>query len=637
MSDIDIKQILFRHWGYGNFRPLQEDIIMSVINGHDTLALMPTGGGKSICFQVPALAKEGICIVVTPLIALMKDQVDNLSKKNIKAAAIYSGMHYNEIDIILDKCIYDNIKFLYVSPERLENEMFMKRATKMNVNLLAIDEAHCISQWGYDFRPPYLRIADLRKIINKTPVLALTATATKEVVKDIQEKLDFKNSNVFVKSFERKNLTYYVFKQENKLDILLKMCNKNKGSAIVYVRNRKKTRDIAEFLIRNNIPATYYHAGLDLKVREARQKDWMNNKTRIMVSTNAFGMGIDKPNVRFVVHMDIPDSIEAYFQEAGRAGRDEKKSFAVILYEDSDIIDAKKNLAATYPDLHLMKRIYDAICNYLQIPLDGGVDQTFDFDLNVFSDTYNFNSTIVFNTLRFLEKDGYLMMTEALSSPSKIFIPVSKDELYRFQIQNEKYDGFIKILLRSYGGLFNDFVKISEMLLAKRAQIDINAVKSILVHLDKCGIINYSPINTKPQIIFLSKRIDSKDLFFSQEHYYERLKAASTRLDKMIEYILNETKCRSRFLLEYFGEINALRCGTCDICRKRNQINLSQVEFDDIIEHIKPLLKERACKIEELSTKFPNINNNSLVTVIQWLTDNEKIKINEDNSYVWRK
>ncbi len=637
MEITDIKKVLLQYWGYSSFRPLQEDIIMSALNGHDTLALMPTGGGKSICFQVPALAKEGICIVVSPLIALMKDQVDNLLKKNIKAAAIYSGLHHNEIDIILDKCIYDNIKFLYVSPERLETDMFLKRVTKMNINLLAIDEAHCISQWGYDFRPPYLRIAALRTIINKAPVLALTATATKEVVKDIQEKLNFKNGNIFVKSFERKNLTYFAFKQENKLDTLLKICNKNKGTAVVYVRNRKKTREIAEFLIRNKISAAYYHAGLDIKVREARQKDWMQNKARIMVSTNAFGMGIDKPDVRFVVHMDLPDCIEAYFQEAGRGGRDEKRAFAVILYEDSDIIDARNNLSNTYPEIQLMKRIYQAICNYLQVPLGGGVDQAFDFDLNIFSETYNFSPIVVFNTLRFLEKDGYLLMSEAMSSPSKVYIPISKEDLYRFQIQNEKFDGFIKILLRSYGGLLNDFVKISEMLIAKRAQIDVNNVRSILTYLDKINIINYSPVNTKPQIIFLTQRIEAKDLFFSPEHYQERKKAATIRLEKMINYVKNETKCRSKFLLSYFGENDSMRCGTCDICRKRNQLNLSQIEFDDIVEQIKPLLKEKNYRIEELSAELPNINNNNLVNIIQWLTDNEKIKMDTDNSYIWIK
>jgi len=635
MINTDIKQILYYYWGYRTFRPLQEDIINSVLNGHDTLALMPTGGGKSICFQVPALAKEGICIVVSPLIALMKDQVEHLLKKNIKAAAIYSGLHYNEIDIILDKCIYNEIKFLYVSPERLETELFLKRLHKMNVNLLAIDEAHCISQWGYDFRPPYLKIVNIRNIISNTPVLALTATATKEVINDIIEKLNFKEHNLFIKSFERKNLTYYVFKQENKHETLLKICNKNKGSGIIYVRNRKKTKEISEFLIKNKISATYYHAGLDMNVREARQKEWMSEKTRIMVATNAFGMGIDKPNVRFVIHLNIPDCIEAYFQEAGRAGRDEKQAFAVILYQNSDIAEAQNNLKSSYPEPQLMKNIYTSICNYLQIPVGSGADQAFDFDLNLFSERYNFSPVIVFNTIRFLEKEGLLMMNEAMSSPSKIFIPISKEELYRFQIKNEKYDGFIKLILRSYGGLFTDFVNISEALLAKRAQTDINTIKTLLNNLDKLKIINYVPTNTKPQIIFLSPRIESKNLIFSKEHYHDRFKAAKIRLNKMIDYLENETKCRSQFLLSYFGEKDSIRCGKCDICKKRNLLNVSQIEFDYIVEQIKPLLKTKPYKLEELSTMLTNINTNHLTIVIQWLADNEKIKINPDKSYTW--
>jgi ATP-dependent DNA helicase RecQ len=394
-------EILEKYWGFKNFRPLQEEIINAVLNGKDTLALLPTGGGKSICFQVPAMLKEGICIVVSPLIALMKDQVDNLLNKGIKAIAITSSMHKREIDIALDNCIHGNIKFLYLSPERLETEIVQVRLQKMNISLIAIDEAHCISQWGYDFRPSYLKIELLRELLPKTPVLALTATATKEVVKDIQEKLHFKKENVFQESFERKNVAYIVLNEEDKLARLLKLATNVKGTGIVYVRNRKTTQDIANYLISNQLSADFYHAGLDTKTREQKQNNWIQNKTRIIVCTNAFGMGIDKPDVRFVAHIDLPDSLEAYFQEAGRAGRDGKKSFAVLLYNASDKINLERNIELNFPTIDEIRQTYQALANYYQIATGAGLGTTYNFDITAFCDNYKLQAITVFNSLKF--------------------------------------------------------------------------------------------------------------------------------------------------------------------------------------------------------------------------------------------
>ena len=406
-EDRDIHEVLKNHWGYSDFRPLQEDIIRSVLRGEDTLALLPTGGGKSICFQVPALARKGVCIVITPLIALMKDQVDHLKTRGIKAEAVYSGMTAREIDITLENAVQGELKFLYCSPERLQTDMFRQRIERMNVNLLAVDESHCISQWGYDFRPPYLKIAEIRPFIEDAPVLALTATATPEVVKDIQEKLNFPKENVFQKSFERKNLIYVVQHEEDKLNRLMRIITRIRGTGIIYVRNRKKTREIAQWLKDKNITADFYHAGLDQKTRERRQKDWMQGVTRVIVSTNAFGMGIDKPNVRFVVHLDLPDNIEAYFQEAGRAGRDQNKAWAVLLYNNSDLIDAERFFELAYPPLDVIKTIYNALGNYFQIPVESGMNTSHTFDIYDFSKTYRFNAVVVFNALSFLEKEGY--------------------------------------------------------------------------------------------------------------------------------------------------------------------------------------------------------------------------------------
>ncbi|MCD4791044.1 MAG: RecQ family ATP-dependent DNA helicase [Bacteroidales bacterium] len=615
---------------------MQEDIINSVLEGKDTLALLPTGGGKSICFQIPTLVKEGLNIVVTPLIALMKDQVENLKRKGIKAVAIYSGMHPNEIEVAVNNCTYNNVKFLYLSPERLETDLIKLNIEKMKVSLLTVDEAHCISQWGYDFRPHYLKIADFRKYLPNVPVMALTATATPEVVQDIQQKLAFSSPNVFQGSFERKNLTYVVLKEENKLNRLLKVVNNLKGSGIVYMRSRKKTVEIAQFLQKNKITANYYHAGLDHKNREVRQNSWMHGKTQVMVATNAFGMGIDKPNVRFVVHLDITDSLEAYFQEAGRAGRDEKRSYAVLLYEDADIIDAKNNLTAQYPELKTIRLIYQALGNFYQLAIGSGKDVSFDFEIFKFCSNYNFKQQTVYNSLKFLEKEGYILLQEIIDADSKIHLKTTKEDLYKFQVENAKYDKFIKVLLRSYSGLFTEFVKINENAIAKRIELNKEQVEKYLQLLEKYEILTYVKRKQKPQITFLTERQDSKDIYISDENYRDRKKASEKRLRSVLQYVSNNNKCRSQQLLEYFGETNTKRCGRCDVCIERNKIELSELEFDIVLKHIKPILKSKSCTVEEIAKEVKGVNEDKIIKVVQWLLDNDKLYYDDQRNLSWR-
>jgi ATP-dependent DNA helicase RecQ len=623
----EARQILLKYWGYSSFRPLQEEIIQSVLDGNDTLALLPTGGGKSICFQVPALSREGICIVVSPLIALMKDQVSNLNKRGIKAVAIYSGQTKSEMDVAIDNCIYGNVKFLYLSPERLTTDLIRNRLSKMKVILVAVDEAHCISQWGYDFRPPYLKIAEIREFLPGTPFLALTATATADVIDDICLKLNFRDGKVFRKSFERKNLVYAVIKEESKLNRLLNICRKVPGTGIVYVRNRKKTRDIAEFLVKNKISADYYHAGLDPKLRDKKQEDWIRETRRVIVSTNAFGMGIDKPNVRFVVHMDLPDSPEAYFQEAGRAGRDEKKSYAVLLYNNSDIIDLEHFFELSYPSLGFIRKVYNALGNYFQLALGSGKDKSFDFQLADFSNQYALDRFSVFNALKILEKEGYIFLSEALVNPSRVMILLNKEDLYRFIVANPGYDSFLKIILRSYTGLFSEFTRIDEDELAVRSKLDTIKVSAILKKLHQLNVIHYIPRNRSPQLTFVMQRMDSGNLNISPENYADRKKFAEVRINAIKDYVLSGSRCRSTILLDYFGESNARRCGVCDICLERNKLNLSKLEFDNVVELIKPLIKKEPMTMQEIiNSTQTSIHENKIIKVIQWLLDNNKIQ-----------
>jgi ATP-dependent DNA helicase RecQ len=627
----DIYEILKKYWGYPGFRPLQEEIILSVLQNRDTLALMPTGGGKSLTFQVPALTREGVCIVVTPLISLMKDQVENLARKEIKAVSIHSGMTRDEIDVALNNCLFGGFKFLYVSPERLASELFRVRVQKMNVNLIAVDEAHCISQWGYDFRPAYLKIAELRELLPDIPVLALTATATPMVSHDIMKKLNFSKPNLLSKSFERKNLAYLVRHTEDKLNYLLKIFSNTQGSAIVYARNRKKTREIALFLSKNDISANYYHAGLNDKERTARQKDWKNDVTRIMVATNAFGMGIDKPDVRIVVHFEPPDSIESYFQEAGRAGRDEKNAFAILLCDNYDQSKLKNSVNQNFPDLATIKSIYQALGNFLKVPVGGGKDMVYDFNISEFVSAFKLPVIITYNALKILQNEGYIEFNEDVNNPSRVLFIVDRDDLYKFQVANMAFDGFIKLLLRSYTGLFTDFVSIDEATLARRVKASPDSIYQFLLKLSKSKVIKYIPHKNTPLITYTEERLDDKTIYISPESYKNRKESYQERIDEVIRYAFTSDNCRSQMLLRYFGQSEAPMCGICDVCISKTDSGVSNYEFQQIKELVHRKLQEASLKLPFLvdSVGFPE---DKTVKVIRWLLDNDFLYYLEDHS-----
>ncbi len=634
---MDIHQLLLKYWGHKSFRPMQEEIINAALDGKDTLALLPTGGGKSICFQIPAMAKEGICIVVSPLIALMKDQVENLTKRNIKAVAIYSGMTKREIDITLDNCAYGDIKFLYISPERIETAIFKERYKKMNVNLIAVDESHCISQWGYDFRPSYLNIANLREEKPDIPFIALTATATPEVVIDIQKQLKFKEENVLQKSFERKNLAYAVLQEEDKLNRLLKVLTKIKGSSVVYVRSRKKTKEIASFLVRSGISADFYHAGLDNNERSKKQNNWINNITRVIVSTNAFGMGIDKPDVRSVFHIDLPDSLEAYFQEAGRAGRDENKAYAIMLFEEADRIDLEKRIVNSFPEIEIIKQVYQSLANYFQIPIGAALNESYSLNIVEFSQQYNLQVYTVFNCLKFLEKEGYLILSESNHNASRIKFEVSKDELYEFQVKNNKFDLFIKTILRSYSGLFENFAKIDEFEIAKRINTTKEKVVKALQYLSHLEIISYLEQTNQPQLTYLTERLDINDVSISAQHYHDRKEIAIKKMESVIYFVTAKHKCRSEILLAYFGEKDIYRCGVCDVCLERNKLELSDIEFSSVSDQVKKIVQEEPLPITQVINKIDGVRDDKTIKVIQWLMENDKLITNNENLLEWRK
>lgn len=631
-----IQDILKKYWGFSQFRDVQEDIILSVLSGKDTLALLPTGGGKSVCFQVPALAKDGICIVISPLIALMKDQVANLTAKGIKAVAIFSGMSKQEIDMAIDNCVYGNIKFLYVSPERLSTDILMVRVTKMNVNLLAVDEAHCISQWGYDFRPQYLRIAAFRALVPAVPVLALTATATPPVVDDICDKLAFKEKNIFQKSFERTNLSYSVLFEDSKYERLVKMLNKVPGTAIAYVRNRRKTKEIADYLVKNKISADYYHAGLDHATRSNKQDSWTTNKTRVMVSTNAFGMGIDKPDVRLVVHMDVPDNIESYFQEAGRGGRDGKKSFAVLLYNNADIAELEERLTSYLPSIAKIRATYQALANHFQLAIGAGEQASFDFDIATFCKAFKLKPPETLQTLKVLEQEGYIAVTESVYMRSRILLIVNKEVLYKFEVENKKYEILIRTLLRAYSGIFESFVMINESELSKYTGLNYREVIQQLKDLENFQLLKYEPQKDAPQITFIVPRADSERMSFNIELLKQRKEAHEKRVTAMKHYLITGYRCRSQMLLAYFGEENETRCGICDVCLNRNKLNLSELEFSRITEQIKSLVKQRHYTISELVSKTPKTQEKKLLETIQWLLDSEELKLNDQHQLIFR-
>ena len=629
--------ILKKYWNFTSFRPRQEEIIQSVLDGKDTLALLPTGGGKSLCFQVPTMMLDGLCLVITPLIALMKDQTEALKQKGISAAAVYSGMSRFQIEITLDNAIAGSLKFLYISPERLATDVFRFRLQRMKICLLAVDEAHCISQWGYDFRPPYLLVSDVREILQGVPVLALTATATPAVVDDIQDKLLFKPYNAIKVSFLRENLTYMVFKEENKLGRLLRIANKVNGSGIVYVRSRKRAREIAQFLVRNGLSADYYHAGLEPLDRDKKQDAWMQNQSRIMVSTNAFGMGIDKPDVRFVIHMSLPDSLESYFQEAGRAGRDENPAWAVQLYEQSDLLDLQQNFELSYPEIDIIRNVYQALGNYLQLPVGSGKDSSFDFDIAEYCKQYNMRPVSVFSCLKFMEREGYIIYNEDMESRSRIHIAVNKETLYRFQVENKAYDPFIKLLLRTLGGgLFSEFMFFSEDDLSRKLSLSPEKVTQYLRYMHSIELIHYEPRKTKPQIIYTIERLNPDDLSFSPASLRDLKKRAAERLEAMIGYVSSGLSCRSQTLLSYFGEENSKRCGKCDACISLKKLKMDSTDAEAVINRLKPRLQQGWCSLNDLADDAGILHEEEVMHMIDWLSDNDLIERDAGLRFRWK-
>ena len=619
------RAILQQYWGYPSFRPLQEDIVDSVTAGKDTLALLPTGGGKSICFQVPAMAMEGICLVITPLIALMKDQVAHLVERGIPAAAIYSGMHPDELELAYNQAVFGRLKFLYVSPERLQTNTFIEAVKRMKVCLLAVDESHCISQWGYDFRPPYLKIADIRPYMPKTPVLALTATATAKVVDDIQVRLGFKEKHVFQSSFERKNVTYNVIHEADKYGVLRrKLEGMKEGSAIVYVRSRKRTQVIADWLNSVGISATFYHAGLDAKTRDEHQNLWMKGKVKVIVATNAFGMGIDKPDVRLVIHMDLPDSMEAYFQEAGRAGRDLKPSEAFLLVSPTDIQKLQDNLAQSFPELDRIKLIYNALGNYFNIPVGAGENVSYPFVIGDFANRYGFSVIEVFHTLKILEKEGFFVLSESFDEPSKVMIKVSRDDIYGFQVNNPQYAELIKCMLRSLPGVMTDFVKTNEETLARKTGLTAEKVQEQLKKLESYNFLSYAQRNDKPQILFLCEFVDTRHFGLSKENYYDRKKDAEERVKAVVDFVNNDHECRSVQLLRYFNEKTRKTCGRCDVCQR-----YAVVPYESIEERLQTVMGESAIPMKEVLSQCDEFDESQVLDAIRFLVDNGVLQVEE--------
>ncbi|GHT17027.1 ATP-dependent DNA helicase RecQ [Bacteroidia bacterium] len=623
----NFNEILKKYWGYDAFRPLQREIIESIGLRRDTLALMPTGGGKSLTFQVPTMAKSGVCVVITPLIALMNDQVENLKKREIPAAAVHSGLSNEQILMIFENAVHGAYKFLYVSPERLGTEIFQKKIIQTEVCLIAVDEAHCISQWGYDFRPAYLKIADIRKLIPEVPVLALTATATPEVVEDIQNKLLFKEKNVFQKSFARPNLTYVVRTTENKEEQLLKILNNVQGSSVVYVRNRLKTKELAEMLNASGIRAEHFHAGLASELKNAVQKRWTNNETRVIVATNAFGMGIDKPDVRTVVHIDLPDSLEAYFQEAGRAGRDEKRAFAVLLYNNSDAAKLKKRIADSFPEKNYILKVYDALGNYFEIGVGSGMEHTFAFDLADFCKSFGFSHLQAYNALKILQQAGCIDLTDEQESTSSVIFTVHRDELYSIG-HTEQQEKLIHILLRSYTGLFTNPAYVSEDTVAARLGWTRQAVYENLMALSKEKIINYIPRKQTPFLTYLIERQDIKHIHLGKNVYEDRLARYQMRIGSVLKYAQEEQICRLKVLLAYLGEKDVAACGKCDICLKNNEKALAANEFDIIKNKIEELLQNESQSIQSI-IKTASKNERKVMESVRFLIDNGRIELDK--------
>jgi ATP-dependent DNA helicase RecQ len=612
----DIQLILKKYWGFDDFRPLQEDIILSVLNGHDVLALLPTGGGKSICFQVPGLLMGGTVLVVSPLISLMNDQVQNLKSRGISAVAISSAMSYKEMEIALNNAALGHVQFLYVSPERLQNEDFRMKLSYLPISLIAVDEAHCISQWGYDFRPSYLKIAELRELFDKVNLIALTASATKDVVEDIQLKLNFRGQQVFRQSFARRNLRYVVQLEENKFDRLLKLLGNIGGSGIIYVRNRKKTAETAELLNSKHISAMPYHAGLKFSERQHVQESWIENKVRVICATNAFGMGIDKPDVRFVVHLDLPDSLEAYFQEAGRAGRDGKTAYAALFFTKADQQRLLDNFKYSFPDIQYIKQTYQAICNYYQVAVNSGQGVNVDFEIDKLCSSYNLQPLLVYNSIKFLEKENYLTLLDAGFEPSKVFMLAGKEDIYEFQVRNPKYEPLIKTLLRSYGGLFENFVYINEKDLAYRIKTNAHTVTEQLQFLHKQKILHYGQQSGLPKLVFIQDRVSTKFLEFNPANYHRLKELYHQKIKSVISYSDNDQLCRQVQLLMYFNEHVYVDCGYCDVCVKNKPKGLGKVKI-----RIKALLKPGPLRLTDLKTALPELNDGLWVRALNELID----------------
>jgi ATP-dependent DNA helicase RecQ len=638
--------ILKDYWGYDSFRPLQEDIIQSVWEGRDTLGLMPTGGGKSLTFQVPVMAMKGICLVVTPLIALMKDQVDNLRERGIKAAAIYSGMSRGEILTTLENCIFGDFKFLYVSPERLSSDIFRVKLQAMDVCLLVVDESHCISQWGYDFRPSYLKIAEIRQLLEGVPVLALTATATGAVEKDIQDRLLFKEKNVLRMSFARENLSYVVRAVDNKVGELVHILRSVPGTGIVYVRSRQGTRETARALQQAGISADFFHAGLSYEEKIFKQNAWRFNECRVMVATNAFGMGIDKPDVRTVIHLDLPNSPEEYFQEAGRAGRDGSRSYAILLYSKADSVKLKKRISDSFPDRDFITRTYEALGNFFQVAVGAGYNNVYDFNLYEFCAAFKLPALQAHHALKILELAGYVEYTEEIETRSRIRILVYRDEMYSLRLEKDM-EALLQMILRNYTGVFSDDVYIDESLLAARLGKNRQEVYDMLVSLSKARYIHYVPRKKTPFIVFTTAREEPRFVSISRTVYEERKKRFEKRIHSMIDYAEEEAVCRARLLLTYFGEKNPADCGCCDVCLKKNELGLSNYEFRQAEQKIKSVLHERgATRLEELvgaieespgKVSEPAIyavtkdhENEKVISVIRFLIDMGDLALEDD-------
>ncbi len=627
-------EVLIKYWGHTSFRLKQEEIINSVIAKKDTLALLPTGGGKSICYQVPALLNDGICIVISPLIALMNDQVRFLKSKGIKSVAITSNMHFTEIDTALTNCIYGGIKFLYLSPEKLQNELVRTRINEMNVNLITVDEAHCISEWGHNFRPAFRHINEIREIIPNIPVLALTATATASVIYDIQESLNFKEQNLIQSSFYRSNLSYVVDNVEDKKSRLIKLLDKIKSSVIIYVGSRKAAKETTQFLVENKFSANFYHGGLSAKIRDDRQESWTKNQTRIMVATNAFGMGIDKTDVKLVVHIDLPSTIEAYFQEAGRAGRNGETAYAFLLANSNDIRKQEELLSLRYSSINDIIKCYQDIANFLQIAEGVLPIEPIPFNIVKFSERYKTTYLKTFNILKYLEKEELFKISDTMHTPSKLIMNVNNSELYKFQISNKYYDRFIKILLRSYRNLFHNYVFINELQLAERYNSDVTEVKRLLIKLQQLEIVKYQEQNSNPHLTFIKARKDVESLQLNELKLEKRKEYEKNKLNRISDYINTKKTCRSKILLHYFGEENSETCGVCDVCVIYKRKNIKDKEFLRISNKIKEYLQVKEHSLEEICTLFPNTNEQEITNILNFLFGNDKIG-KYGNKYQW--